>query len=78
MCGIGRFYSVARVPWENDQRPRSSRSCRAATLQVVEFQKDVFELEQQREGPEPPADLEDQIQRKSDALKDARGAVGAH
>ncbi len=39
-------------------------------LQVVEFQKDVFELEQQREGPEPPANLEDQIQRKSDALKD--------
>ena len=41
-------------------------------LQVIEFQKDVFELEQQREGPEPPADLEDQIQRKSDALKDAQ------
>jgi hypothetical protein len=41
-------------------------------LQVVELQKDVFELEQQREGPAPPADLEDQIQRKSDALKDAQ------
>jgi hypothetical protein len=41
-------------------------------LQVVEFQKDVFELEQQREEPEAPAELEDQIQRKSDALKDAQ------
>jgi hypothetical protein len=41
-------------------------------MQVIELQKDVFELEQQREGPEPPANLEDQIQRKSDALKDAQ------
>jgi hypothetical protein len=41
-------------------------------IQVVELQKDVFELEQQREGPAPPADLEDQIQRKSAALKDAQ------
>jgi hypothetical protein len=41
-------------------------------MQVIEFQKDVFELEQKREGPEPPAHLEDQIQRKSDALKDAQ------
>ena len=41
-------------------------------LQVVELQKDVSELEEQREGQEPPADLEDQIQRKSEALKDAQ------
>jgi hypothetical protein len=41
-------------------------------LHVVELQKEVFELEQQREGAEPPADLEDQIQRKSETLKDAQ------
>jgi hypothetical protein len=43
-----------------------------STLQVVQLQKDVFELEQQREGPAPPTDLEDQIQRKSDELKAAQ------
>jgi hypothetical protein len=44
----------------------------SCAMQVIELQKDVFELEQQREGSAPPADLEDQIQRKSDALKDAQ------
>ena len=41
-------------------------------LEVIELQKDVSELEQQREGPDVPADLEDQIQRKTDALRDAQ------
>jgi len=41
-------------------------------LQVVRLQKEVFELEQQRAGSAPPADLEDQIQRKSDELKDVQ------
>ena len=41
-------------------------------LDVVALQKDIYELEQQRDGPEPPADLEDQIQLKSDALKEAQ------
>jgi hypothetical protein len=41
-------------------------------MQVIEFQKDVFELEQKREGQDAPPDLEDQIQRKSDALRDAQ------
>jgi hypothetical protein len=41
-------------------------------LQVVELQKDVAELEEQRGGSGPPADLEDQIRRKSDELKDAQ------
>jgi hypothetical protein len=41
-------------------------------IQVVQLQKDVFELEQQREEPDPPADLEDQIRRKSAELKEAQ------
>ena len=41
-------------------------------LEVIELQKDISELELQREGPDAPADLEDQIQRKTDALKDAQ------
>ena len=47
------------------------------TLEVVQLQKDVFELEQQREGPEPPADLEDQIRRKSDEVKEAQARWAA-
>jgi hypothetical protein len=43
-----------------------------SAAEVVELQKAVFELEQQREGSAPPADLEDQIQSKSDALKVAQ------
>jgi hypothetical protein len=46
-------------------------------MQVVRLQKDVFGLEQQREGPEPPADLEDQIRQKSDELKEAQGRWAA-
>jgi len=42
-------------------------------MQVVRLQKDVYDLEQQREGPAPPADLEDQIRRKSDELRDVQG-----
>jgi hypothetical protein len=53
-------------------RTEVEQELEGCAMQVVEFQKDVFELEQQRGGPEPPADLEDQIQRKSDALKDAQ------
>jgi hypothetical protein len=43
-----------------------------SAMQVVQLQKDVFELEQQREGSAPPTDLEDQIRRKSDELKDVQ------
>jgi hypothetical protein len=41
-------------------------------MQVVALQKDVFELEQQREESAPPADLEDQIRSKSEELKGAQ------
>jgi len=57
----------------NRSRAEVEQELESCALQVVELQKDVFELEQQREEPEPPADLDDQIRRKSDALKDAQG-----
>jgi hypothetical protein len=41
-------------------------------LQVVELQKDVSELEEERDGAAPPADLEERIRGKSDALKEAQ------
>jgi len=56
----------------NRSRAEVEQELEGCALQVVELQKDVFELEQQREGPGPPADLEDQIERKSEALKDAQ------
>ena len=56
----------------NRSRAEVEQELEGCALQVVEFQKDVFELEQQRDGAAPPADLEDQIQRKSAALKDAQ------
>jgi hypothetical protein len=46
-------------------------------LEVVGLQKDLYELEQQRDGPEPPADLEDQIRLTSDALKEAQARWAA-
>jgi hypothetical protein len=46
-------------------------------MEVVALQKDVFELEQQRDGPEPPADLEDQIRLRSDDLKKAQARWAA-
>jgi hypothetical protein len=51
---------------------RSKAEVEDCAMQVIEFQKDVFELEQQREAPGAPTDLEDKIRRKSDALKEAQ------
>ena len=59
--------STAEVKQELEDRAR----------QVVRLQKDIFELEQQREGPEPPADLEDQIRGKSTELEDAQAQWAA-
>jgi hypothetical protein len=56
----------------NRSKAEVEKELEDCAMEVIEFQKDVFELEQQREGPEPPPDLEDQIQRKTDALKDAQ------
>jgi hypothetical protein len=61
----------------NRSRVEVEKEIEDCALQIVEFQKDVSELEQQREEPEPPADLEDQIQRKSDAVKDAQARWSA-
>lgn len=41
-------------------------------MQVVELQREVSELEDQRDGPVPPADLEDQIRLRSAALTEAQ------
>ena len=56
----------------NRSKAEVEQELEGCAMQVIEFQKDISELEQQREGPEPPADLEDQIQRKAEALKDAQ------
>jgi hypothetical protein len=56
----------------NRSKAEVEKELEACALEVVEFQKDVAELEEQREGPDPPAGLEEQIQSKSDALKDAQ------
>jgi hypothetical protein len=46
-------------------------------LEVVQLQKDVYELEQNREDRAPAAELDEQIQRKSSALKDAQARWNA-
>ena len=56
----------------NRSKVEVEQELEGCAMQVIELQKDVFELEQQREGPAAPADLEDQIQRKSDALKEVQ------
>ena len=56
----------------NRSKAEVEQELEGCAMQVIEFQKDVFELEQQREGPDAPPDLEDQIRRKSDALRDAQ------
>jgi hypothetical protein len=48
-----------------------------SALQVVQLEKDIYELEQKREAPGPPADLDDQIRRKTDELKAAQAAWAA-
>jgi hypothetical protein len=45
--------------------------------QVVLLEKDIYELEQKRQEPEPSADLDDRIRRKTDELKDAQAAWAA-
>jgi hypothetical protein len=59
--------------WEgimpNRSKAEVERELEDCAMQVVGLQKDVFELEQQREDSAPPADLEEQIRTKSDALK---------
>jgi hypothetical protein len=56
----------------NRSKAEVEQELEECAIQVIEFQKDVFELEQQREAPGAPLRPEDQIQRKSDALKDAQ------
>ena len=56
----------------NRSRVEVERELELSAVEVVRLQKDAFELEQQREGPEPPSDLDEQIRRKSDELKAAQ------
>jgi hypothetical protein len=56
----------------NRSKAEVEQELKGCGLEVIELQKDISELEQQREGPDAPADLEDQVRRKSDALKDAQ------
>jgi hypothetical protein len=56
----------------NRSRAEVEREVKQCALEVVQLQKDAFELEQQRDGPEPPSDLDEQIRRKADELKVAQ------
>jgi hypothetical protein len=56
----------------NRTRAEVEQELEGCARQVVALQKDVFELEQQREDQTPPADLEEQIRCKSDELKDVQ------
>jgi hypothetical protein len=56
----------------NRSRADVERELEQSAVAVVQLQKDTYELEQQREGPEPPADLDEQIRRKTDELKAAQ------
>jgi hypothetical protein len=61
----------------NRSKSDIEREIEECAVQVVQLQKDAFELEQQAEGSEPPADLAAQIQRKADELKGAEARHAA-
>lgn len=52
----------------NRTKDEVERELEQCAEDVVQLQKDASELEQQREGPEPPSDLDEQIRRKSEEL----------
>jgi hypothetical protein len=56
----------------NRSKADVERELEAQAVQVVLIQKEIAELEARREEPESPADLDDQIRRKTDELGEAQ------
>lgn len=56
----------------NRSKADVERELEAQAVQVVLIQKEIAELEARREEAEPPADLDDQIRRKTDELGKAQ------
>jgi hypothetical protein len=61
----------------NRTKAEQEQDVEDCAIEVVQLQKDVYELEQQREDRAPAADLDAQIERKSSDLKDAQARWNA-